>query len=147
MYAKILVPTDGSPCSDQAIDEALRLAGAVGGQVNFLCAVDVMPMVRDGLVNVVEIVDAMRAEATHAVTRAEECAGRAGVVAHGEVVDGRPAEEIIKRAPEYDLVVMGSHGKGFLKRLVLGSVTQAVLLRCDGPVLVVNCKEHPAAGA
>jgi nucleotide-binding universal stress UspA family protein len=42
---------------------------------------------------------------------------------------------------------MGSHGKGFLKRLVLGSVVQEVLLHIDRPVLVVNCKEHPAYAA
>ncbi len=99
---------------------------------------------QDGLVLAAEVVDRMRSEANQDVTRAEHAARAAGAVAHGEVVEGRPAEEIVRRAPEFDLVVMGSHGKGYLEQLVLGSVTQAVLRRVDRPVLVVSCKEHPA---
>jgi nucleotide-binding universal stress UspA family protein len=146
MYTKMLVPTDGSACSERAVDEAVRLAGALGTQVTFLCALDVLAVMRDGLVTASEIIDTMRAEATRAVARAGEVARKAGVVAHEEVAEGKPAEEIVKRATGFDLVVMGSHGKGFIKRLVLGSVTQAVLVRIDRPVLVINCKEHPASG-
>ncbi len=146
MYTKILVPTDGSPCSDRAIHEAVRLAGALGAQVTFVCALNVLAVLGDGLVTAGEIIDTMRKEATHTVTRAAEVARKAGVVAKGEIVEGEPAQEIVRRASDFDLVAMGSHGKGFLKRLVLGSVTQTVLLRIDRPVLVINCKEHPASG-
>ncbi len=142
VYTKILVPTDGSPCSDRAIDEAVNLALPLGAEVRFLCVVDVLSVMRDGLVNAGESVDAMRAEAREAVARGEEAARRVSVAARGEVIDGAPAEEIVREAAGADLVVLGSHGKGLLKQLVLGSVTQVVLLRADRPVLVVNCK-HP----
>ncbi len=144
MYSRILVPTDGSQCSDRAIDEAIRLAKSLGSELTALCVVDALSTIRDGLVDARAVVDQMREEARQAVQRAEGAARKSGLVAQGEVVEGKPAEEIVRHARRFDLVVMASHGKGLVKRLVLGSVAQAVLLRIDRPVLVVNCKEHGA---
>lgn len=141
MYTKILVPTDGGACSERAILEAVELAGALGAKVTVFCVVDSISSMRDGMVNAAEIVERMRGEARQAVERGEQSARKAGIVVHGEVREGHAADEILRRAKEFDLVVMGSHGKGVLKRLVLGSVAQAVLHRIDRPVLVVSCKE------
>lgn len=144
MYTRILVPTDGSSCSDRAIAEAVRLAKSLGAEMTALCAVDALSVIRDGMVDARAIVDRMRDEARQAVEHAEDVARGAGLVARGEVVEGKPAEEIVREARRFDLVVMASHGKGLVKRLVLGSVVQAVLLRIDRPVLVVNCSVHGA---
>jgi nucleotide-binding universal stress UspA family protein len=60
------------------------------------------------------------------------------VRADAELIEGGPVEVIVKRAPDFDLVVMGSHGKGLWKRLAVGSVSQAVLHRITRPLLVVH---------
>jgi nucleotide-binding universal stress UspA family protein len=145
MYSRILVPTDGSPCSDQAVEEAVRLAESLAAEMTAVCVVDVFSTMRDGMVEAQAVVEQMRAGAREAVERAVEAGRRAGLVAHGEVVEGNPAEEILRQSRQFDLVVMASHGKGLVKRLVLGSVVQAVLPHVDRPVLIVHCKRHPSS--
>ena len=53
-------------------------------------------------------------------------------------VEGTTVDEIVRRALEFDLVVVGSHGKGILKQIFVGSVAAAVLQRVTCPVLVVR---------
>jgi nucleotide-binding universal stress UspA family protein len=143
MYRRILlVPTDGSPCSDYAVGEAARLARVLGAEVTVLCVVDVFAKVRDGLVNATMVVEEARREAKGAVARAEEVVRETRAIVHGEIVEGSPTDEIVRRAYEFDLVVMASHGKGAIKQLVLGSVFQGVLPRIDRPILVINCRNH-----
>jgi nucleotide-binding universal stress UspA family protein len=62
-----------------------------------------------------------------------------GIRSTGELVEDTAADAIVGRSADFDLVVMSSHGKGILKRLTVGSVTQAVLHRITRPVLVVRC--------
>lgn len=145
MYRRILVPTDGSPCSEHAVSQAARLARALGAEVTVLCVVDVFAKVRDGLVDAARVVEEAHREAKGAVGRAEALARQAGATVHGEILDGRPNEEIVRRAHDFDLVVMASHGKGLMKRLVLGSVFQGVLPHLARPLLVINCKDHPGS--
>lgn len=59
---------------------------------------------------------------------------------------GEPAAEILKAAAEYpaDLIVMGTHGRGGLSRLVLGSVAETVLRHAPCPVLTVRATARPA---
>lgn len=61
------------------------------------------------------------------------------LVASTEVVEGDPAAEILRKADElgFDLVVMGTHGKGFLEHAFLGSVAEKVLHRIKIPVLTI----------
>jgi len=61
------------------------------------------------------------------------------LVAAAEVVEGDPAAEILRKADELgvDLVVMGTHGKGFLEHAFLGSVAEKVLHRIKVPVLTI----------
>ena len=75
------------------------------------------------------------AEAETAVT-----AGRLGVDAAVEVVAGDPGSELCRLAADgnYDLIVVGSHGSGFLRRVLLGSVSHHVLHHAPCPVLVVR---------
>ena len=61
------------------------------------------------------------------------------LMASREVVEGDPAEEILRKADELgvDLVVMGTHGKGFLEHAFLGSVAEKVLNRSKIPVFTI----------
>lgn len=70
--------------------------------------------------------------------RARDAAERAGVEADTELVEGFPADVILERSAHFDLVVLGSHGKGLWERLTVGSVTHAVLRRITCPLLIVR---------
>jgi nucleotide-binding universal stress UspA family protein len=65
-----------------------------------------------------------------------------GVTVHHELVEGTPAEEILRAAREVpcDFIVMGTHGGSALRRLLMGSVAEEVLRRAEQPVIAVK---HP----
>lgn len=138
MYSRILVPTDGSPCSDAAISHALEIAKAMGSTVVFLLAMDTLSARSEGVVNVEEAREALAAQGEPILERAVRAALDMNVRAEREFAEGVPADVIAQRAAEFDLVVMGSHGKGLWKRLTVGSVTQSVLRHVSRPVLVVR---------
>ena len=75
-----------------------------------------------------------------AIKKALDLARAKGVEATGEVKEGVPIPTIVEAAKEYDLLVMGTHGRTGLDRLLLGSVTEGVLHRTSVPVLVVRCR-------
>ncbi len=142
MYARILVTTDGSACSDLAIGQGVAIARAMGSTVTFLFVMDTLGARYEGVVNMAEARDALTAQGQAIVRRAEETAADADVRAVGELIEGTPADAIASRSADFDLVVMGSHGKGLLKRLTVGSVTEAVLHRIARPLLLVRCPEE-----
>jgi nucleotide-binding universal stress UspA family protein len=94
------------------------------------------------MVNVQDLLRELRADAARILERSKAVALEHGISAREQIIDGSPAEEIVRAAGSFDLAVMGSHGRGFLKRLILGSVTQAVLHRVAKPLLVVHCVKH-----
>jgi nucleotide-binding universal stress UspA family protein len=149
MYRRILVPTDGSVCSDRAVDHAVAIARAMGATVAFLFVMDTLRTYQEGVVTVAQALETLGAQGKASLDRAQQAATKAGVPAGAELVEGGPVEVIVQRAPDFDLVVMGSHGKGLWKRLALGSVTQAVLHRITRPLLVVRAgvEEGEASGA
>lgn len=137
MYERILIPFDGSACSEVAVAEGAKLAKALGSEVTILHALDVLALARDGFVTVAEVALELRAHGEREIARARALAAQHGIEARGVVADGAPLEEIVRASESCDLVVMGSHGRGFVKRLLVGSVTQAVLHHVKRPVLVV----------
>ena len=144
MYQKILMPTDGSPCSLQALEHGLDLAKTLGAKVHFLYVLEnpaqaiwIAPeSVPDGM----ELLEDLRKAGEEAIKKALDLARAKGVEATGEVKEGVPIPTIVEAAKEYDLLVMGTHGRTGLDRLLLGSVTEGVLHRTSVPVLVVRCR-------
>jgi nucleotide-binding universal stress UspA family protein len=139
MYARILIPIDGTACSDNAVAHGLALAKATGSYVEFLFAMDTLSARQEGVVNMAEARLALLERGRMVLARAERTATCAGIRSTGELVEDAAADAIVDRSANFDLVVMSSHGKGILKRLTVGSVTQAVLHRVMRPVLVVRC--------
>jgi nucleotide-binding universal stress UspA family protein len=147
MYKRILVATDGSALSRKATRSAIDLAAAVGAE---LVAVNVVPRYPLSLVEgAMDVVprDAARIEkewAEHGQAKAEEvekAAGKAGVKARAITVRSNLVAEAIlgaARKNKCDLVVMASHGRKGIKRLLLGSETLHVLTHGDIPVLVLR---------
>jgi nucleotide-binding universal stress UspA family protein len=138
MYERILVPIDGSACSDGAIAHGVAVARAMGSSLVFLFAMDTLSARREGVLSMADALEVLTTQGQAILERAEKMASAAGVKATAELVEGSPADAIAERAADFDLVVMGSHGKGFLKRLTVGSVTTAVLHRIARPLLVVR---------
>lgn len=156
MYERILVPTDGSDVAETAVDHAVDLAERYGTTVHALYVVDI-DAVNFGLGT--EQVDRVRQGKFGEMTELEERATAAtGVVADAarergvEVVEeirvGRPHRIIADYADatDVDLVVMGSHGRAGVERVLLGSVTERFLRSTDRPVLVVDERGEPDEG-
>jgi nucleotide-binding universal stress UspA family protein len=87
------------------------------------------------------LTEALQAEAQAGLERTARALG--GDVQR-RVEYGDPAAEIVRVAADegYDVVVVGSHGSGFVKRVLLGSVSHHVLHQAPCPVLVVRASDH-----
>ena len=145
MYSDILVPTDGSDASAAALDHALSLASQYDARVHGLYVVDWEPY---GLVEEGKsiVVDNLHDEGAAAVASVEEAAERADVDGRTSVVEGDVHRHIIDYADDegIDLIVMGTHGRRGLDRLILGSVTERVVRSSPVPVLTV--RQRPTEG-
>ncbi|MFA6805274.1 MAG: universal stress protein [Candidatus Methanomethylophilaceae archaeon] len=118
-FQKILVPVDNDGYADDAVDKAIALAELSGGSI----------------------------VALHVGNKADDKAGQVTVdkvVAKGkekgvdvktEMATGSPAEIILERSKDYDIIVMGTSGK---KKILSGSVAKAVIRSASCPVIVVR---------
>jgi nucleotide-binding universal stress UspA family protein len=147
MYKRILVPTDGSALSKKAVRTAVTLAAELGAEIIALNVVPRYPMsyFEGGLtIDAAEVgrVEKQWAEKGQALADSvKEAADAAGVKAKAVTVRSDLVAEAILagvRKHKCDLVVMASHGRKGLKRLLLGSETQHVLTHGSVPVLVLR---------
>lgn len=144
MFKKIVVPVDGSPTAHAALLAAMDLARLCGASLEVLCVYDPFPFIVAGPdygYAQVQYVEAVRTEATATVEAARKRAADAGLVVQAQVVEASKTWRAIVDTAEAcgaDLIVMGSHGRSGLDKLVMGSVAQSVLQRTSLPVLVVR---------
>lgn len=143
-YQNILVPVDDSPISYAAVQHALSLAKLSGAKVTILSVVVVDPFVGVDFYQLAPAVTDyfIQAEA-HAKTQLQDISQsfvRDGIEVNTKIHHGSASEGIIFVADEVgaDLIVMGSHGRTGVKRLLLGSVARAVLTESHIPVLIVK---------
>jgi nucleotide-binding universal stress UspA family protein len=141
MYDRILVPTDGSDEVDRALAHAAELAATHDAELVAVYVVNTasyggLPMETsiEGITQVLET------EGESALSRVREIAADRDVPVDGHLVQGTPSREIVATAEGEgcDLVVMGTHGRGGLNRLLLGSVAERVVRRSPVPVLTVR---------
>ncbi|WP_018111202.1 universal stress protein [Thermus igniterrae] len=144
MYKSILMPTDGSPCSFQALEHGLGLAKALGARVHFLYVLEnpaqAIWIAPESVPYGLELLEDLRKAGEETIAKALALAQERGVEATGEVKEGVPIPTIVEAAKGFDLLVMGTHGRTGLDKLLLGSVTEGVLHRVGVPVLVVRCR-------
>ncbi|SDE49065.1 Nucleotide-binding universal stress protein, UspA family [Thermus arciformis] len=144
MYKTILMPTDGSPCSFQALEHGLGLAKALGAKVHFLYVLEnpaqAIWIAPESVPYGLELLEDLKKAGEEAIRKALDLAREKGVEATGEVKEGTPIPTIVEAAKGFDLLVMGTHGRTGLDKLLLGSVTEGVLHRVSVPVLVVRCR-------
>lgn len=146
MFKHILLATDGSPACDQATRTAVNLGRVHGARLTALYVVDPYPYLGMGQANPLGFnayIAAAHAAAGKALARVAELAddGGAPVPLETRVVEEATAAHGIAqtaRDERADLIVIGSHGHGALRKLMLGSVTTKVLAEANVPVLVVR---------
>jgi nucleotide-binding universal stress UspA family protein len=145
---RILIPTDFSKHSANALTYAAAFADKFGAELHLLHVVQELgifiPDSVTGVPPVTPPVDVMTAAAREALEKAirENNLDRFKAVA--DVRAGAPFYEIIRYAKEkdIDLIVMGTHGRGGLVHVLLGSVTEKVVRKAPCPVLTVRHPEH-----
>ncbi len=144
MFKHILAPVDGSATSLAAVDKAAELAKVFGAVVTAVYVIDPYPFTGVGsefAYGQDQYLNAARAEARAAMEGAAKRLQDAGVQAETRVIESHAVWRGVIEAIEAcgaDLVVMGSHGRRGLERLVLGSVTQSVLSHTKVSTLVVR---------
>ncbi len=145
MYQDILVPTDGSDGTMQALDHALDIAAERGATIHGLSVVDKRLYLAAGEEQKPELKETMTENAEAAVERVAEAAEDAGVECTTTVQDGIPYRAILDYAAEtpVDLIVMGTHGRSGRDKLAnLGSVTERVVENTETPILVIRMESE-----
>ncbi|MCG2829062.1 universal stress protein [Methanothermobacter sp. K4] len=131
MFERIMVPTDGSEYAAKAEDLAIELAGRLGSVVVAVHVID------EKLIYPFDVLEDEGKEILAAVQRK----GReAGVQVDEVLVFGSPAHDMKKIAEKTgaDLVVIASHGRSGLEKLLMGSVAETTLKTVEVPVLLVK---------
>lgn len=149
MYNRILISTDGSEVGQKGVDHGLELAKALGLDVIVITVTERFPVYSSGVgydftwsnPALVEYSEGQKKAADGILANARQAAERSGVSADTiHVPDAQVADAIIAAAQEHKcgLIVMASHGRRGVGRLMLGSKTSEVLSHSDIPVLVVR---------
>lgn len=139
MYEHILLPTDGSAEMDAVVEHALSLAEHHGADVHALYVLDTASM---GTLPMDTSADAVASmledEGETALDAIESRAGDVPVTR--QITDGSPSRQIVQYATAHDIdvIVMGTHGRGGIDRLLLGSVAEHVVRTSPIPVLTVR---------
>lgn len=156
MFETVIVPLDGSELAEAALEPAREIAEKFGSTLILIRAIEPMshliasqppavfesPASAEANVELIEqVVDAEREEATKYL---EAVQARVTGKVEFLVVEGQPAGAISEVAGERQagLIVMSSHGRGGLGRVIFGSVADAVLQQSHTPVLLIRLREE-----
>ena len=150
MYNNILISTDGSEVAQKGVDHGLSLAKSLGARATIITVTERFPIYPQpdmggtwvpGLDEMARYEAGQKEVAQKVLGAVEAGAKKLGVPADTvHVPDAYPAEAIVElaKARDCNLIVMASHGRRGLRKLVLGSQTSEVLAHSLVPVLVVR---------
>jgi nucleotide-binding universal stress UspA family protein len=149
MYKRILVPIDGSPTSNLGLNEGIRLAKDQGAKLRLIHMVnEYIAMSSADLMaysNTDDLLESMRQSGKKIIEKAKALARRNGVTPESVMIEsfgGRAADSIAAQAKKWgaDLIVLGTHGRRGVKRLVMGSDAEQVVRTSPVPVLLVRSR-------
>jgi nucleotide-binding universal stress UspA family protein len=152
MYRRILVPLDGSSLSSLQLQHAVEIVGEAPARLRLIHVLDAqlkMPGVDAyAMPDRTSITQALRAEARSALEEAQDFARRKGLEAEIALLETRAvyvSDVILDEAEKWraDLLVMGTHGRRGLHRLLMGSDAERVLRDAPVPVLLVRREGAP----
>jgi len=145
MFKRILVPIDGSGPSRVGLERAIALAKNQKARLRLLHVVDENGVVQgmEPTMNVGDLLDSLVADGRKILAAAAATVKKHGVKADTvlyEVLIGRVADRIVREAAKWhaDVIVMGTHGRRGIGRLVMGSDAENVLRQSPVPVLLVR---------
>ena len=154
MYARIVVPLDGSHLAERALPPAEEFSRLTGAPLHLVRAVDpthlpiraygVHAMAIEG--GVPGLLFAEERAARNYLDRMAARLGERGLPATTELLTGYAPRELVGMARAGDLVVMATHGRGGLTRWFLGSVAEEVVRRAPVPVLLIRAQPAGAHG-
>lgn len=142
MYQHILIPVDGSPTSEHALQEALRLTQQHRAQLELIYVVENI-LNKEGFVIYPELQEAMRNKGRKILTQAQNVVQEAGMTAETKLLEAggaRIASVILTEAKRWqaDLIVIGTHGRTGISKLIFGSVAEGVIRTSHIPVLLIR---------
>ncbi|MDR0267653.1 universal stress protein [Paenibacillus sp.] len=143
LFSKILLAYDGSKASNKALDHAIELAKVTPGSIIEVIHAYDFPRVfiGEGLAPIPASVNKDYYDlAEQTVEEAKKRLTESEVNFHVKMVQGAPAETVLKYAKDHnsDVIVIGSRGLGGIREFVLGSVSHNVVQHARIPVLVIK---------
>jgi nucleotide-binding universal stress UspA family protein len=145
MYRRILAPIDQSATAQHGLDAAFSMAKAYGASLVFLHVVEFQPFTLDpaGAVVIAEVMDDLRNAGQELLQAAHDRAKAAGIASEVhqlEAPTARVGDVIVEQAREHqcNLIVMGSHGRRGMDRVLLGSDAERVVRLATVAVLIVR---------
>lgn len=143
MYDKILVPVDGSVTSALGLDEAIRLAKNQGAKLRIVHVVDDLIMSDTVGLYTDELLESLRGHGKDILAKAQTRAQSQGLDPESVLLEhfgGRAAELVVDEAKKWgaNLIVLGTHGRRGMTRLVMGSDAEEIVRTTPVPVLLVR---------
>jgi nucleotide-binding universal stress UspA family protein len=137
-FKKILIAVDSGPIAARAFDLGTELAKDVGADLGLITVVDSIRMASPSVdAAALQLLPLAREEAR---TLLDTLVAKSGGKAKDFLAEGAPGDEIAAAAKSFgaDLIVIGSHGRTGISRVLMGSVAEAVMRHAPCPVLVVR---------
>lgn len=141
-FNKIIVPIDGSKVAKEAAKKAIYLSKETGVELVLVHVIEIpyMPSVFEDSTEIpyMDILELLKQQGKKFLQEIETMAKKHGVSIKQKILEGHPAEEIIKLAQPTDLIVLGKKGMTALDRIFLGSVTENVAHHAPCPIMIVK---------
>ena len=143
MYDRILLPTDGSDGTQSAIDHAIELAEYTGATLHILYVVDTSVAAAVPEAQTYTISEIFEEAGSQVLDAVRDQATERGVPVETAIRHGSAHTEILAAADESnaEIIVMGTHGRTGINRMLLGSVADRVIRHASQPVLVKRTVE------
>ena len=145
-YRRILVPVDGSSTSNAGLREAIALCKGQEASLQLVHVIDYHYLVMTGLeagAYIEDLMASLSASGKRILKRGQAQAAKAGVKSSGVLLEspaGPAADAIVRQAKKWkaDLIVLGTHGRRGVRRMVMGSDAEQVVRNSPVPVMLVR---------
>src|ERR1035438_165231 len=152
MYERILVPVDGSPASTQGLDEAIKLAKLTGASLRLFRSVNELTFATGFEFYTGDVIGMLKEAGEQVLAEAKarvQASGLDAVTFLAENFGSRVCDIVVDEATKWkaDLIVIGSHGRRGVGRLVIGSDAEQIVRMAPVPVLLVRAPGPQADAA
>ena len=143
MFKKILCPVDFSDTSMDAANNAIKFASEIKAEITFIHVIDVQTLqnIADLSGGGINDLDLLVEEEKPVLSKLKDEAEKKGIKVNTVLTHGEPVNIVLNEIKEggFDLIIMGTHGKKGLTRLVLGSMAENIVRHSQIPVLLYHC--------